>query len=161
MGRRVSHISPGFSISFPDAGARRGESEKRLSPRCAHCHLAVSADGKGGRRIKGTNYTPPTPLSPYTHTHVWTGVKLGQSGNFSVISTASTLFSVKGDVQRGLACDVTPPARTDPEGWQIPLSAAPLISLMVTGGGGDWLHSRLVRPPWGGQGYPSQEEKKI
>lgn len=87
--------------------------------------------------------------------NVWTRVKVGQRGNFSIISTESTLFSVKGRGAAGPAPDVTLPARTAPEGQLIPLSAASLISHLLMAGR-NRLHSGLRRPPGASRGYPSQ-----
>lgn len=86
-------------VSFPDVCCRWGESERQLSllPCPAVISLsqqtAVQRGEKKGSRIKGTNYILPT--------NVWTNVKVGQRGNFSIISTAAALSSVKGDVQQG------------------------------------------------------------
>lgn len=63
---------------------------------CAYCHLAISADGS---RRKKKQQNQRDKLHPPAN--VWTDVKVGQRGNFSIISTASMLFSVKGDVQQG------------------------------------------------------------
>lgn len=141
-GRCVSHGSLGFSISFPDTGLCQGESEKELSLLLLHRQSSHC----GGKTQKGQI----TFLA-----NVWTRVKVGQRGNFSIISTESTLFSVKGEVQQGRPPDVTLPARTAPEGQLIPLSAASLISHLLMAGR-NRLHSGLRRPPGASRGYPSQ-----
>lgn len=93
VGRCVSHISLGLSVSFPDTGSR--ESERQLS--FLLCPLSSRYLSQQWQEKKPQNQRDK--LHPPTN--VWTNVKVGRRGNFSIISTASMLFSVKGGVQQG------------------------------------------------------------
>lgn len=85
-------------VSFPDTGRRRGESERQLSllPCPAVISLSQQTAVQGGKKRQQNQRDKLHPPE-----NVWTNVKVGQRGNFSIISTAAALFSVKGDVQQG------------------------------------------------------------
>lgn len=97
VGCCVSHISLGLSVSIPETGRCQGESERQLFlPLCPLSSRYLSRR-RGQEEKKQQNQRDK--LHPPTN--VWTNVKAGQRGNFSIISTAAMLFSVKGDVQQG------------------------------------------------------------
>lgn len=73
------------------------ESERQLSlPLCPLSSRYLSRRRRGGKKKQQNQRDKLHPP-----TNVWTNVKVGQRGNFGIISTATMLFSVKGDVQQG------------------------------------------------------------
>lgn len=97
VGCGLSHISLGLSISIPDAGHRQGESERWLFLLLCPLSSRYLSRRQGLEKKKQRNQRDK--LHPPTN--VWTNVKAGQRGNFSIISTAAMLFAVKGDMQQG------------------------------------------------------------
>lgn len=87
--------------------------------------------------------------------NVWTDVKVGQRGNFNIISTASMPFSVKGDVHQGQPwCD--PACMDSSRGTANPFICCHSSYLPHGDGWEELAPLRPAQTPWGRQGSPSQ-----